>query len=313
MYHPNRFVRETAHFTLKSLCGALPPEELAAVGEGLAVRIADGLSDNWSQVGGSLRMGGGGMRWGCFSVPARVSGTCMHAWKKEGVFPQPKPTNQPTTRSTNPQVRYAACVAARAFTAGIPPESASRFYPALLPAMCLNRYYVAEGVRLYAQESWRRAVGERGRGLVAAHIDDVVRGAGRGRGAGACVGSPADAHTTCFTNHQPPTARTRNSTLNLYAVTPTEPNPNPLLQVAYYIAQSKANNHAVREAACACIAELMEKVDKAAAARHVPALLRALVTCFKDMSWPVRDAACVACGRWAVVFLNGLIIDPGQT
>jgi len=31
-------------------------------------------------------------------------------------------------------------------------------------------------------------------------------------------------------------------------------------QVAYYISQSKANNHAVREAACACIAELMEKV-----------------------------------------------------
>lgn len=30
--------------------------------------------------------------------------------------------------------------------------------------------------------------------------------------------------------------------------------------VAYYIEQSKANNHAVREAACACIAELMCKV-----------------------------------------------------
>jgi hypothetical protein len=30
--------------------------------------------------------------------------------------------------------------------------------------------------------------------------------------------------------------------------------------VAYYVEQSKANNHAVREAACACIAELMCKV-----------------------------------------------------
>jgi hypothetical protein len=45
------------------------------------------------------------------------------------------------------------------------------------------------------------------------------------------------------------------------------------------------------------MAELMEKVDKAAVAPHVPALLRALILCFKDMSWPVRDAACVACGR----------------
>ncbi len=30
--------------------------------------------------------------------------------------------------------------------------------------------------------------------------------------------------------------------------------------VAYYVAQAKSSNHAVREAACACIAELMEKV-----------------------------------------------------
>ncbi|GBF89452.1 hypothetical protein Rsub_02024 [Raphidocelis subcapitata] len=186
VYHPNRFVRETAHFTLRSLCEALDPVELAAVGEDIAGRIADGLSDNWSQV------------------------------------------------------RYAACTAARAFMAGVPAADAPRFHAALLPAMCLNRYYVAEGVRLYAQESWRRAVGQRGRALVAEHIDPVV---------------------------------------------------------SYYIAQSKANNHAVREAACACIAELMEKVDKAAVAPHVPTLLRALILCFKDMSWPVRDAACVACGR----------------
>ena len=33
--------------------------------------------------------------------------------------------------------------------------------------------------------------------------------------------------------------------------------------VQYYIAQSKSSNHGVREAACACIAELMEKVGEA--------------------------------------------------
>lgn len=72
----------------------------------------------------------------------------------------------------------------------------------------------------------------------------------------------------------------------------------PVLQVVfYYISQSKANNHAVREAACAVIAELMEKVDRQAVSPHVPDLLRALLLCFKDSSWPVRDAACTACGR----------------
>jgi hypothetical protein len=58
----------------------------------------------------------------------------------------------------------------------------------------------------------------------------------------------------------------------------------------------QANNHAVREAACACMAELCTKVDAAAVERHVPALLAALLVCFKDESWPCRDAASTAAG-----------------
>lgn len=50
MHHPNRFVRETAHFTAATLCQALQGERLVAVGPDLAERLADGLSDNWSQV-----------------------------------------------------------------------------------------------------------------------------------------------------------------------------------------------------------------------------------------------------------------------
>lgn len=53
MHHPNRFVRETAHFTAATLCQALQGEgegRLLAVGQDLAERLADGLSDNWSQV-----------------------------------------------------------------------------------------------------------------------------------------------------------------------------------------------------------------------------------------------------------------------
>lgn len=36
-------------------------------------------------------------------------------------------------------------------------------FPILLPGMCLNRYYVAEGVRLYSQETWRLVMGDDGR------------------------------------------------------------------------------------------------------------------------------------------------------
>ena len=36
------------------------------------------------------------------------------------------------------------------------------------------RYYVAEGVRLYSQETWRQVVGRKGVELVEEHIQSVV-------------------------------------------------------------------------------------------------------------------------------------------
>ena len=40
----------------------------------------------------------------------------------------------------------------------------------------VNRYYIAEGVRLYAQETWRQVMKDKGRQLVARHIDQVRHG-----------------------------------------------------------------------------------------------------------------------------------------
>jgi len=64
------------------------------------------------------------------------------------------------------QVRYAACAATRAFmeaAAGWREET----FPALLPPMCLNRRYQAEGVRLYSQRTWELVMGSDGRAWVA--------------------------------------------------------------------------------------------------------------------------------------------------
>jgi hypothetical protein len=64
----------------------------------------------------------------------------------------------------------------------------------------------------------------------------------------------------------------------------------------------------VREAACHCISELCTKVAQAGTEfrdpfkPHIQSLLGALVDCFKDESWPVRDAACVACGSFVATF-----------
>jgi hypothetical protein len=116
-------------------------------------------------------------------------------------------------------------------------------YPILLPRMCLNRYYMAQGVKLYSYETWLLTVQDRGVDLVAAHLPAVVR---------------------------------------------------------YYCQMCDADNHVVREAACQAISELAVrlggkdgKYPKALAA-HAEVLLQALLMCFHDESWPVRDEACMA-------------------
>ena len=52
--------------------------------------------------------------------------------------------------------------------------------------------------------------------------------------------------------------------------------------INFYISQSEAENHAVREAVCACITELVLKIDKAALQPHVSTLLDVLFLCFDD-------------------------------
>ncbi|CAB3990045.1 Leishmanolysin-like peptidase, partial [Paramuricea clavata] len=144
------------------------------------------------------------------------------------------------------QVRLAASWATRSFLVTLGDnEAKEQFYPKLLPPMCLNRYYVAAGVRIYSQENWKIITGNDGKRLVEKFIKETVE---------------------------------------------------------FYVSQTKADNHAVREAACECIAELGIKVSPDAVRPHVGVLLEAMIECFKDEGWPVRDAACLACGNFVQCF-----------
>ena len=61
---------------------------------------------------------------------------------------------------------------------------------------------------------------------------------------------------------------------------------------------SHANNYATREAVCACLAELAERLEPAAIRPWLPAMLRILLSLLRDDSWPVRTPICAS----AVVF-----------
>ena len=63
------------------------------------------------------------------------------------------------------QVRYAASQAVRSFYYIAKEDSnmSEQYVPILVPRMCMNRYYVAEGVKIYSNETWRLVHGEKGR------------------------------------------------------------------------------------------------------------------------------------------------------
>jgi len=144
------------------------------------------------------------------------------------------------------QVRMAASVLCRVFFSSIEDLNGScdDLYPLLLPRMCLNRFYLAQGVKLYSHETWKLVVKDNGINLVAQNLPAVCR---------------------------------------------------------YYVKMCDADNHVVREAACQAIAELSVRLGGHAEYHetlksHIDLLLQALLMCFHDESWPVRDEACLACG-----------------
>ncbi|KAL3656788.1 hypothetical protein V7S43_018245 [Phytophthora oleae] len=72
------------------------------------------------------------------------------------------------------QVRYAASISARAFLMKLQEQGRAAYLPILLPRLCLNRYYIAERVQKYSQESWQMIVGTQGRELVAKYANEIV-------------------------------------------------------------------------------------------------------------------------------------------
>jgi len=146
------------------------------------------------------------------------------------------------------QVRMAASVLCRVLFTALLQDDADKdvhdLFVALLPRMCLNRFYMAQGVKLYSHDTWKMVFPQGGLDTLLKYLPAVVR---------------------------------------------------------YYVQMCDADNHVVREGACQAIAELAVQVGLPEEHRetlqpHVPVMLQALLMCFHDESWPVRDEACLACG-----------------
>ena len=78
------------------------------------------------------------------------------------------------------QVRMAASVLNRVMWTTLhniqaPAENLQSLYPALIPRMCLNRFYSAPGVKLYSHQTWKQLFPESGVPVVAQTIGPIVR------------------------------------------------------------------------------------------------------------------------------------------
>lgn len=72
------------------------------------------------------------------------------------------------------QVRYAASECARSLLASLSEVQRRMHYKRLLPRMCLNRHYVAEGVRTLSQATWRDVIGKDGRVFLEEELPAVI-------------------------------------------------------------------------------------------------------------------------------------------
>ena len=71
-------------------------------------------------------------------------------------------------------VRLSSLQATRQFLLSLPPSDRGRHCPVLLPRICLNRYFSAEGVKRQAQRAWVDICGQEGRALLSQHIEATV-------------------------------------------------------------------------------------------------------------------------------------------
>lgn len=147
--HTNRFVRETGYDVLSTI---IQNQGCEGSGEGnisdyirVAQQLRTGLGDNWSRVSGLL--------------------SCHSSYSTLVI-----------KLSSRSQVRMAALKTTRLLFQVPPPpgQSHQSLYPILLPPLCLSRYYVAEGVKVYSQQTWCEVTGGRGREILTGILEPTL-------------------------------------------------------------------------------------------------------------------------------------------
>jgi len=72
-------------------------------------------------------------------------------------------------------VRLSSTIATKDFIFSLPKNQREKYLSLLLPRLCLNRYFSAEGVKVQSQKAWKDICGHDGRQLLAKNIEATVK------------------------------------------------------------------------------------------------------------------------------------------
>ncbi|RQM20684.1 hypothetical protein B5M09_004947 [Aphanomyces astaci] len=149
------------------------------------------------------------------------------------------------------------------------------FYAKLVPRMCLNRHYVADGVKAYSRDTWAKVMGETGRHVVAQFTAECVQ----------CYVDATDADN--------PFVREAACICIGELVARVQPHVLDLLRAARICLQDDV--FTVSDAACAASSQVVLAFPTECRA-SLPALLKWWTVHLSDDVWSVREDAAVALG-----------------
>ena len=73
------------------------------------------------------------------------------------------------------EIKLASCKSSRVFLLSLTQGERKQYWSGLLPRLCMNRFYTADGVKQYSHESWRIVIQTQGKSLITEYISYIIQ------------------------------------------------------------------------------------------------------------------------------------------
>jgi hypothetical protein len=179
------------------------------------------------------------------------------------------------------EMRLVACHSSRAYLLSLTEDEQSNYWPDLLPRLCLNRFYSAEGVQVYSLDTWKLVIKTRGKLLIAQHIKSMV---------------DHYVHMSKAKNHM-----VCEAACHAMAELASKINTAIVVPYAQDIIEALKDcilepSWPVRDAATVATGLLLKHIPSEISLEHANIIIKVWIEQLKDSIWSVRENAAIAFG-----------------